>query len=363
MALPKATLWPIDPHTKAKHEILRRYLEAWFPILNTHHQRIVYIDGFCGPGRYDGGEQGSPMIVLDAAVNHRRQLQGELVFVFIDERQDRIQHLTGELGQRSIPKHFKVHVECGKFDEQLEDTLNKLDTQKATLAPTFAFIDPFGFSGIPFKLIERLLKHRRCEALITFQADAMNRFLGHPEPDVVKHIVNTFGTDQVLQVPKSHGDRITNLRTLYQSQLRTLARFVRYFEMRDRNNRVQYYLFFASNNALGHLKMKEAMWKLDPEGEFRFSDATDPNQPVLFEADTTTPLLKLLQGQFGGKGIVSAGVVRKYVEDDTPYIQKHMTAALRVAEDSGTLKVEPKKADGSKRRARTYPDLARMAFK
>jgi len=50
MATPKETLWEIDPHTKAKHEILRRYLNAWFPILNSWNNRIIYIDGFSGPG-------------------------------------------------------------------------------------------------------------------------------------------------------------------------------------------------------------------------------------------------------------------------------------------------------------------------
>lgn len=29
MPAPKTTLWPLEPHTRAKHEILRRYLEAW----------------------------------------------------------------------------------------------------------------------------------------------------------------------------------------------------------------------------------------------------------------------------------------------------------------------------------------------
>jgi hypothetical protein len=46
----------------------------------------------------------------------------------------------------------------------------------------------------------------------------------------------------------------------------------------DRQNKVLYYLFFASDNAVGHLKMKEAMWTVDPLGEFGFSDATNPNQ-------------------------------------------------------------------------------------
>jgi len=51
MTTPKETLWDIDPHTTAKHEILQRYMKAWFPILGSYHHRIVYIDGFAGPGR------------------------------------------------------------------------------------------------------------------------------------------------------------------------------------------------------------------------------------------------------------------------------------------------------------------------
>jgi hypothetical protein len=50
--LPRDTIWPIEPHTAAKHQILRKYLDAWFPILATYNKRIVYVDGFAGPGRY-----------------------------------------------------------------------------------------------------------------------------------------------------------------------------------------------------------------------------------------------------------------------------------------------------------------------
>ena len=70
MATPKKTLWDIEPHTRAKHEILKKYLEAWFPIINRYNRKIIYIDGFCGPGRYSGGEPGSPVIALDVAMNH-----------------------------------------------------------------------------------------------------------------------------------------------------------------------------------------------------------------------------------------------------------------------------------------------------
>lgn len=58
MAPPRATHWALEPHTQAKHLILRRYLEAWLPIMATHNGRIVFVDGFAGPGRYVGREEG-----------------------------------------------------------------------------------------------------------------------------------------------------------------------------------------------------------------------------------------------------------------------------------------------------------------
>ncbi len=98
MTTPKETIWDIEPHTLAKHEILRRYLGAWFPILSTFNDRVIYIDGFCGPGRYRNRELGSPIIALNEALKHQQRLNGRKVtFLFIDERPDRIEHLQHEL--------------------------------------------------------------------------------------------------------------------------------------------------------------------------------------------------------------------------------------------------------------------------
>lgn len=63
--------WSIPPHTQAKHEILRYYLGAWFPILATTRHRLLYIDGFTGPGEYKGQEDGSPIIALKVAKDHK----------------------------------------------------------------------------------------------------------------------------------------------------------------------------------------------------------------------------------------------------------------------------------------------------
>ena len=111
----------------------------------------------------------------------------------------------------------------------------------------------------------------------------MNRWLTHPDEDIRSHIVETFGTEEAIKIAHGTGDRATALKDLYHRQLNKAAKFVRYFEMRDQDGRLVYYLFFASNNPLGHLKMKEAMWKVDPLGDdFTFSDSTNPDQQVLF---------------------------------------------------------------------------------
>ncbi len=48
---PQQVTWDLEDHTRAKHEILRRYLNAWFPILaQGGFPRMVLIDGFAGPG-------------------------------------------------------------------------------------------------------------------------------------------------------------------------------------------------------------------------------------------------------------------------------------------------------------------------
>ena len=362
MATPKGTVWQLDPHTAAKHEILRRYLAAWFPILGTYHSRIVYIDGFSGPGRYKNGEPGSPMIAIDVAVNHRKSMSGEIVFWFIEERSDRYAHLKRELATLSLPAHFKVIVDSGRFHEKFGSVLASIEADKHEIAPTFAFIDPFGFSGIPFSLIRNLLGHRRCEAFITFMVDAFNRFLEHPEAKVVQHIVDAFGGEDAVNIAKGRGDRIVRLRELYQSRLSSVAKYVRFFEMRDRQDRTQYYLFFATNSELGHLRMKEAMWKVDPDGEFRFSDATDPGQLVLFEADPTNFLVAQIRDEFQARGTVTGLQVRAFVENQTAYLKKHMTGALREAEKSRQLAVNEFKTDGKKRRANTFPDTARLTW-
>ena len=41
MATPKETIWQIEEHTIAKHQILANYLKAWFPIISRFNKTIT----------------------------------------------------------------------------------------------------------------------------------------------------------------------------------------------------------------------------------------------------------------------------------------------------------------------------------
>jgi three-Cys-motif partner protein len=361
MTTPEETTWDIEPHTAVKHRILQHYLNAWFPILNRYHRRVIYLDGFSGPGVYKGGQPGSPIIALKTASEHFRPIDGEAVFLFVEDRPDRVTNLRVEVSKLTLPKNYKVHIESGQFEAIVSKILDDLEKGGKSLAPTFAFVDPFGFSGLPFKLMERLLRHDRSEAFITFMVDSINRFASTPNNEIRRHIRDLFGTDEVFEIVTRSGDRGRELTQLYQRQLATVGRYVRSFEMRDRNDKIIYHLQFVTKHPLGHRKMKEAMWKVDSEGDFRFSDATDPSQQILFRADHAKRLFEILTRSFNGQ-TVDVSLVRKFVQDQTGYVDKHATQSLTYGEQNSKLLVNDIKADGKNRKKNTFPPGTIVTF-
>ena len=117
----KDTLWPIARPTQAKHTILRKYLDAWLPILGAGryaHEHLVLIDGFAGPGRYLGGEPGSPLIMLKAYLDHPATLDATAYFFFIEGHRERCEHLRAEIQKLTLPPKVQVEITEGSFAEE-----------------------------------------------------------------------------------------------------------------------------------------------------------------------------------------------------------------------------------------------------
>lgn len=100
----------IEGHTKAKLNVLRRYLRAYFDRLNVNPHREAFkldpIDGFCGGGTFTGrsGEiPGSPLIMLEEAAaakerlsqGRKKPLRIDCRFYFVDKAHAHIDQLRG----------------------------------------------------------------------------------------------------------------------------------------------------------------------------------------------------------------------------------------------------------------------------
>src|SRR2546425_895186 len=124
---PKRTVWKLDRHSEAKHYLLRRYLQAWLPIMSSWQGRLVLVDGFAGPGIYADGEAGSPIIMLNAFLEHaaRERIDAELVYVFIEQDKRRAAKLEKEvkkLGQ--LPKNVHVQVIADSYENAFTGVLD-----------------------------------------------------------------------------------------------------------------------------------------------------------------------------------------------------------------------------------------------
>ena len=364
----KQTIWPIEPHTQAKHAILDCYLKAWLPIMSSVSGRIVYIDGFAGPGKYldESGQptiDGSPLIALNAAIRHKLPLRSEIIFLFIEAKLDRCNYLKSLLSEITLPHNMKYEVICSKFDETLISILNDLDEKNRQLAPTFAFIDPFGYSDTPFSVVKRIMSNPMCEILINFNYRDVNRFLG--DATKARHFDSLFGTDEwrKIAISQDPGERKLKTQQLYQKQLEKEAniRYVRFFEMINKLNQTEYFLFFGTNSIKGLKEMKRAMWKVDPRGRYRFSDRTDPRQKVLFEPEPDYNLLKkLIIEKFRGK-TVSVEQIEQFVLVETPFRETHFkTRILKPMEETEPPEIEV--IENNRRRKGTYPQGTIIKF-
>lgn len=358
-----STIWEIEPHTEAKHTILRKYLNAWLPIITRWNGRVLYIDGFAGPGEYVGGKDGSPVIAIKTVLEHRMTIRAEIIMLFIEADKERCEFLKTKLATLEIPQNINPKCICAKFDETLTEILDYLDEQTRRLAPAFVFIDPFGFSGMPFTLIKRIMKNKKCEVLVTFMYEEINRFIGNK--DLWDRLTETFGTDEWKQVIPMEDtcQRCDSLHSIYKRQLEEEAgiKFVRSFEMVNKTNRTDYFLFFGTNNFTGLKKMKEAMWKVDESGSFQFSDATyNPAQPMLFEIKPNYEQLKKIILQcFKGKSI-TIEELENFVLTQTPFIY-YKRQVLAPMERSLPHEIEVKCQD-VKRRQGNFPAGCSIRF-
>ncbi len=343
---PRTTTWPLEAHTKGKHMVLENYMGAWLPIMTRWNGLVLFIDAFAGPGEYSGGEEGSPVIALRALIDHRakNQMRSEIRYIFIEKDRERYEHLKHVLRDldSKLPSNCNYTVINSTFDKTLTDVLDKIEEQGAQLPPAFVMIDPFGVSDTSMRTIARILKNPKSEVYISFMSREINRFREHSNFE--NHLDELFGCTewrQGMDLADSK-ERKDFFYGLYRSQLKKNgAQYVVHFELYEGEG-VVYTIFFGTNSLEGCDKMKKAIWKAAPFGDFKFRGG-QLGQLTLGESVLDFGLLEqALRKQFGTKGWQNIETVQNFVKSDAVnFHSDHLKSkTLKPMESSGKIEVE-----------------------
>lgn len=120
-----------------------------------------------------------------------------------------------------------------------------------------------------------------------------------------------------------------------------------------------------ANHLKGFVKMKEAMWRVNPVGSYRFSDSTNPDQQILFNhEDSWLPTaMDQIRSRFTGEDAVDAKEVHDYIEEHTAFTKPQSISALNKLELDMHIAVYPTKKDGKKRHGKSFPEGVLIDFR
>jgi three-Cys-motif partner protein len=366
-------LWQLDDHTRAKHRVLKAYLDAWIPVMGQQAMkvrsfgerkpRLLLVDGFAGPGRYRDGEPGSPLIMLNALAGHKalpKLMAVQFTYLFIEKDRRRVARLRDEVDCLTLPRNAQVRIEHGAFEMTFRRILDEAPGADQRLAPTFAFIDPFGYAQASMSLAGRILDFPRSEALFFLPLTHIARFVGEPGQEPA--LTSLFDTDEWRDAIPLPGDkRHSFLLSLFEAQLARQGQVahVQSFALRTRDGN-DYRLVFATGHERGLELMKRAMWSVDPERGTQYAALTHSGQTVLFQPSVDTkPLLTELRSSFGRQWFTVADAER--ITRRTLFlVEGHLKKlTLRPAAESGELEVE--RPPG--RRADAFTSDVRLRFR
>ena len=348
--------WIYKEHTRVKHILLEKYLDAWIPILGRWNPKICYFDGFAGRGDYRDEKTGkiisigSPIIALKVA-DRQANYFDKILFVLIEKDEDNFKNLKEVLEREKVNinnlKKIEIIMENFEFSDSCEEIFDNLEQKECILIPSFFFIDPFGFSGIPFRIIKKILTNPKTEVFFNFMARDIGRFLELPQVENI--FMELFNTDEwrnLLELP----NRDQALTELYRKQLHQDAEVKYSLQFRvSESERLKtlYYLVHATNNLKGHNIMKGIMFNQSVHGSFAYlgpNDLSERSQIRLFNVNDTDELKVYLVERFKGETLTFDEILEKICipwYDEPPYIERHHREALKTLKKEEKIKVTP----------------------
>jgi three-Cys-motif partner protein len=371
--LDRSDLPEYEEHHAAKHGILREYTKAWLPKLGISYPQVAIVDGFASAGRYRDGREGSPLIFLNAYLDHtgRSRLQAPPHFIFIESVKKYATHLRAEIDAVEDLHGATVDVIHGSYEKELPRVVAFLAGQYRQPVPAFAFVDPRGYNENPFEVLRDYRRRLgpKAEAMVYVPIKFMARFVG---TDLTEDAMDrAFGSRDawlLVRAQSNPGQEAgRQLAQAYTDVMRSEFSLLTHFIV-DPVNHNEYYLFFGTEHLDGIRKMKDAYWKIDPDGGtgYQQDPRTAAGQGALFSAADVSPVLLphdetlpvLLRAHFELREFSIEEAV-EYTLTETRFRDAHLRPeALIPMQNAGKLEV----TETTRTSKKHFPPGTRMRF-
>jgi len=214
--------------TRAKHFILKSYLQALaFKVLTFSN--LTYVDGFSGPWetKAENFSDSSFMIAIAVLQDAQKQIlertgvQRRIRCFFSENDPEAFAQLHEAVTQFHRPEvGFEIRTYRGKF----EDAVGDIQSFVGTSFPLI-FIDPTGWTGYPFDKIKPLFARAKCEVLINFMYDFINRFAYSNDTEIIDSMAPILGGPGWLDRLEANLPRGLAVEKLFRETLKSAGNF------------------------------------------------------------------------------------------------------------------------------------------
>jgi len=253
--------------SKIKDTVIGSYLPPYLKKVAQLRRHIVLVDAFAGPGKYENGSPGSPLMICQIA---ERYVPNMYTTIFVNKDKEHHQKLEALLKQ-FIEKKAAIPI-LGTAQELLGELQELISNQ--TL---FIYLDPFGLKGCYFDLLTPYLEREKIystEIVINLSMPTLHRLA---TPAAVKEGRETTITKKLNEElskvlggeywkgimwneslsPEEKEQRVVKE---YQKLLRKFLPFCGSCPVRERvGRRVKYYIIFCSRHPDALLLMNDIM--------------------------------------------------------------------------------------------------------
>ncbi len=360
-----------EEQSAIKSRIVRDYFKAWAKVmLGRAGGRLAYVDLFSGPGRYADGSPSTPILVLEAAIQHQR-LRETLVSRFNDNNPTFASELRKTIGQ--LPGIEKLR----NAPVVTSATVNRDVVEHLRLGqsvPTLFFIDPFGYRGLSLELISASIKNWGCDCIFFFNYNRINPAINNPA--VLEHMNDLFGPERASKLRGDVGAlspdsrQATIIDSLTESLRSVGGRYVLLFEFQSQHgDRTSHYVVFVSKAFIGYHIMKEVMAKLStdsaPVSQFHYVPVRSTQMALFPEFGRSHSIATLKHVLVHRAAGITAAVWDIYEQftPDSPYTLKNVKDALIALEEEGALRIVPPASQRPRRHGKiTLNEDKRVTF-